>query len=159
HLLGVTSWRSVAGSNPRSCSSGATAMSNAPPEQRCKSCAIASTSKVHGSTAIAPALASRLRRDTSLPGSWKLISRCTRATAANAASTAVAISVDSAPDAAISTKAPSSGRARLRLSCADCIGGQNLLHAFGDVERRERGARYVADVLADLERAAAPFSD
>src|SRR5215471_14163069 len=87
------------------------------------------------------------------------MSRCTHATAANASSTALSMTSGVACETAISTKVPSSGRARRRLSAAAAIGRQYPFHAFGHVLRRQRRARDVADVTPNLEGAAAPFAD
>ncbi len=94
----------------------------------------------------------------SLSASWKLIRRCTLATAPNAASTAARISDADAPDTAISTNVPSSGRDRRRLFEAGS-NGHDPLHAFGHVVRRQGGAGNIADVAAHLQRARARLSD
>src|SRR5690242_9100315 len=75
--------------------------------------------------------------------------------AAKASSMAAFISAGAAPATAISTKVPSSGRARRRLFEADVIDRQNPLDAFGHVPRRQRGAGDVADVPLHVERIAA----
>src|SRR5262245_4523340 len=142
-------------------------MLNDPLERRLSSAAAARTSNVKASTATAPAPASRLSRLTSLCGSWKLISAWTRSTASNAASTAASARTQGAT--ATSAEVPSSGRARRTraprktdagaLAPTAAIGQQDPLDALGDVLRGERGARDVADVLTDRQRAARGLAD
>src|SRR5262249_19938088 len=146
------------GSRPMSSSTGATAMSKAPAERRWSSRAASITWNVQGSTATGCAHAAPLRRATSLVASWKLMRRCTLATASKAASIAACVAAGAAPATAISTKVPSSGRARRVLFEPGC-NGHDPLHAFGHMVRRQSGAGNVADVAADLQRAAAGFSD
>src|SRR5260221_13431879 len=57
-----------------------------------------------------------------------------------------------------STKVPSNGRARRTLS-ETCGKGCDPFGTFGDMQRRQRGARDVADVAADLERARRRLAD
>src|SRR5690349_11205980 len=174
------------GSSPACCRSGATVTSKAPRERRLRSTAVAITSQVHGSTRTGRVTASQLSRLTSLTRSWKLIRRWTFAIAANAASAAASRSHGSAPLAVISTKVPSSGRARRTClahipvgkpaSSPDRVGGrlspqhvrsadamtvepEDLLHAFGHVMGRERRARDVAYVVVDRERARTGLAD
>src|SRR4029077_20561557 len=101
----------------------------------------------------------RLSRDTSLSASWKLINRWTSATAANAASTAPSAYRSSTSSTSMSTNVPSIGRARRILAEVACMIGQYLLHAFGQVGRRQRGAGNVSDVAVDLHRALAALAD
>src|SRR5580692_7152717 len=86
------------------------------------------------------------------------MSRWTLATASNAASIAHAVSPCAAPALAISTKVPKSGRARRTLSHIS-ISGQNSLHAFGDVDGRQRGTGDVADVAAYFHGTAGGLAD
>src|SRR6202035_865959 len=86
------------------------------------------------------------------------MSRWTFATASNAASTAHSVSPRAAPVLAISTKVPKSGRARRTLSHIS-ISGQNSLHAFGDVDGRQRRTGDVADIVAHFQRTAAGLAD
>src|SRR4029077_20514164 len=60
--------------------------------------------------------------------------------------------------AAISTNVPSNGRAR-RMPSQVSIGRQNAFDAFGDVQRRQRRARNVANIAADLQGAGAGLAD
>src|SRR5689334_9872077 len=101
----------------------------------------------------------RLSRDRSLSESWKLISRWTSATAAKAASTASSAYRSSTSPTSMSTNVPSNGRARRMLAEVACMIGQNLLHALGQVGRRQRGAGNVADVAVDLHCALAALAD
>src|SRR5581483_2836406 len=83
----------------------------------------------------------------------------TVATASKAASIAAVTDASLLPAASISTKVPSSGRARRTLVDAFAIGRQNSFHTFGDVGRRQRRAGDVADVAVDLQRAARGLAD
>src|SRR5260370_379550 len=74
---------------------------------------------------------------------------------AKAASTACSGGGRDAPPAAISTKVPSSGRARRISAQAGFINGQDASDAFCHVPRRQCGARNVADILIELRRIAA----
>src|SRR5207247_596321 len=94
----------------------------------------------------------------SLRSSWKLISACTRATAAKAASKAACISDWAVPATAISTNVPSSGRARRALSEAR-RNGHDPFDAFGHVVRGQGGPGYVADIVAHLQRTCAGLAD
>src|SRR5579883_3375141 len=76
-----------------------------------------------------------------------------------AVSTAVSSLVSSRPAAKISTKVPSSGRARRMLSAACAIARQNPFYAFSHMQRRERRPRNIPYVGADLELASARFAD
>src|ERR1700756_1535400 len=74
--------------------------------------------------------------------------------ASNAASMAASITDLPAAATSISTKVPRSGLARRMLSDTTAIGGQNSLHAFGDMGRGQRCARDVPDIAVDLQGAA-----
>src|SRR5215470_5331412 len=86
------------------------------------------------------------------------MSRCTSATASNASSMTASTSDRDAGVAVISTKVPSSGRARRTLSQVG-YNGQNPFHAFGHVMGRQGRAGDVADILANLKRAGTGFSN
>src|SRR5215472_5688191 len=77
----------------------------------------------------------------------------------NARLTAACRSPERAPLALISTKVPSSGRARRTLSQAGVIEGEDTFDAFGHMTRRERGAGDVADILVELDRILARLAD
>src|ERR1043166_541593 len=87
------------------------------------------------------------------------MSRCTLAIAANAASTATSATGVGASARLISTKVPSSGRARRRLADAGAIGGNDPLHAFGHMRARQRRAGNIPDVAAHSKGAAAGLPD
>src|SRR5215467_1992345 len=69
------------------------------------------------------------------------------------------MSARSSPVAMISTKVPSSGRARRTLASAAAIDRQDPLDAFSDMLGRQRRSRDVADVVPDLESAAVGLAD
>src|SRR5579883_1261304 len=100
------------GKKPRATRSGAIVGSNTPPDASAISIAVLITSKVLRSTAIAVVLASRLRRDTSLSNSWKLISAWIPAISAKPRSATRFASSSFSPSMRIETIVPRSGRAR-----------------------------------------------
>src|SRR5204863_9852445 len=84
---------------------------------------------------------------TSISESWRLISRCTRSSASKPPSMA--------PEASrgrrISTRVPTSGRARLTLLEGRLIETKQALDAIGDVAAGTRGGADVHDILADVQ--------
>src|ERR1700674_144611 len=79
--------------------------------------------------------------------------------ASNAASIAWSARERAAPASVMSTKVPSSGRARRRLSEAVCIERQYPLYALGHMVRGQGRAGNVADVLVHREGIGAGLAD
>src|SRR4249920_1863878 len=87
------------------------------------------------------------------------MSRCTVAMAAKASSTATCRAAAGWPVTVISTKVPSSGRARRTLAQAGGIDRQDALDALGHVMGGQRGARNVTDVAVHFERIVQGLAD
>src|ERR1700684_2649422 len=83
----------------------------------------------------------------------------TLAMAPNAASNAKLRSTRCVPEMPISTKVPSSGRARRMLADAGAIDRQNPFDTLGEMHGRQRRAGNIPNIVADLDVAAVRFPD
>src|SRR5260221_8123171 len=143
-----------AGRRPAATCRAPIVQSKAPADLRPRITASRNTRQVHGSTGSARKCAARFRRDSSLSGSWQLMSRSTFATAENAASIAMAAS--GAPPTRTETMVPTSGLAR-SMPQYNLVEHEQAAHAVGEVLARQGCAADVANVGAQAHRVGRGF--